>query len=199
MARDYFINGETLVRVKGRSDCAIAALSELGLSEGPIKVSLDIKDDDIILDAHGDIPGDVQINCAACTVSIPLIHLDRTILDECVRLGMGAPPTVGQTARAGQRLGNNLGRFAPSPNPNASPTGNNCGNNYIGLNLTSPVGNKPWRFFFAYMMGTPMDFPLGAEKSVVMTTWRAINYMQDPYNGGVGAYGASLWDYSNDT
>jgi hypothetical protein len=191
MARDFFINGESLVLVKGRADSSIGTLSQLGLTDGPIRVRLESRYLEIQVDAWGsEIPAEVQYKLSAVDISMNLVHLDRDVLDVCLMESMGGAPVIGQTARAGARLGNGLGRFA---------AGGALGNHYIGLNITSPVASKPWRFFFTYLVGPPMEFPLGTERSIVTLNWRAIPYTTDPYGAGTGAYGASIWDYTLET
>ena len=83
-------------------------------------------------------------------------------------------------------MGGNVARFA-------------AGNNFIGLNLTSPVASKPWRFYFAYLVAPPATFPLGTEKSIIGLQWRAIPFTVDPWQGGSGALGQILWDHVLDT
>lgn len=190
MARDFQINGPCLALVKGRADSGIGTLQELGLAEGPIRVSLEFRHRDMQVDAWGgEIPPDVQFMLAAVNVFIPLIHFDRSILDVCIAESMGGAPAIGQLAGAGRRMGNNLPRFAG---------GGVDGNHYISLNLTSPVGLKPWRFYTTYLVNNPADFPLGTEKSMVQTQWRCIPYTTDPYQAGAGAQGWPLWDHTND-
>ena len=188
MSRDIFINGESMITVKSRSDSGIGSLSQLGLCEGPVVVTLNFVTDDIIVDAWGpQIPMDVQTFLADAQISMTLIHFDRTVLDTCIDLSMGGPAVVGTTVRAGTRMGAGLARFA-------------VGNNYIGLNIASPVAGKPWRFFYTYLTGNPpVSFPLGTKRSAVQLNWRAILYVSDPWNGGLGATGAQLWDYSADS
>lgn len=190
MARDFFINGETLVAVKGRADSAIGAIQELGLSSDQITIRPQFRHRPINVEAWGDVEPETQFMLAHVDISFTLIHFDRDILDVCVMESMGGAPAIGTTARAGARLGNNKARFG---------AGGVLGNHYIGLNFTSPVGNKPWRFYYAFLTNQPMIFPLGAEKSAVMTNWRAIPYTQDPYNGGLGAFGARIWDHTLDS
>jgi hypothetical protein len=98
-------------------------------------------------------------------------------------------------ARAEARMGNNAARFA-------------AGNNYIGLNISNPVGGIPYRFFYTYLAEPPFEHPMGTEKSIFSLNWRAIPYTQDPYGGGAaqpntvpgfGALGALLYDHNLDT
>ena len=186
MSRDYHINGETLVQVKGRTDSAIGSLSELGLADSPVVVSPTFFHSDINVDAWGDAAAEVQVMLAEIRVTMSLIHFDRTVLEECVRLSQGYPSAEGRLARAGTRLGGNNARFA-------------AGNNFVGLNLTSPIEGRPWRFYFAYLINPPFSWPVGTEKSSVSVTWRVIPYTQDPWQGGLGAGNQILYDHVLDT
>lgn len=191
VGRTLVANGETLVNVKGRSDCSINVSTELGLAEGPITMTMKFNHDDVNVNAWGSkIPVDVQWMLAEVQVSMDLIHVDKSVLAVCQQLSMGFPTTFGLVGRAGQFLGNNLPRFAP-------------GNNYIGLNLTSPVLGLPWRFWYTYLTGQPVSWNLGTERSVYRVNWRAIPFVQDPYGGsasqpytvyGTGAQNAIIFD-----
>lgn len=193
MARDFYVNGECLVLVKGRTDSSISSLSQLGLAADPVRVTPVFRHQDINVDAWGQAPADVQWMLAEMMVSMTMIHFDRTVLNTCIALSMGGgQPAVGQMARAGTRLGGGVTRFMP-------------GNNYIGLQLTSPVGGIPWQFFFTYLMDPPVEFPLGTEKSLLPLRWRVIPYPlpstslpagSDPYGNGLGATNYPLWSHT---
>lgn len=188
MPRDFQIQGENMVFVKGMSNSAIASLSELGLSEQPVKISVEFKNLDITLNAYGNqgVPADVQSMLATATISMSLIHFDPAVLDECVRLSMGGPVAgIGTVNAAGQRLGNNLARFA-------------AGNRLISVNVASPVANKPYRFYYCHLINTA-DYPMGTERQIVNVTFRAIPYTTDPWGNGLGATGNRLWDNTLDT
>ena len=189
MARDYYINGECLVQVKGRSDSSIASLTQLGLADRPVSISFTHKHMDIDVDTHGGDQGEPpeqQYLLSEVTVSMNLVHVDRAVLEECERLSMGNPTIVGTLPRAGTRMGGGVARFA-------------VGNNYIGLNLTSPVLSRPFRFYFAYLANSPSELPLGVRRSVIACTWRVVPYIVDPWNDGVGAEGSILWDNVSDS
>lgn len=196
MARDFYINGESMVSVKGNVNTTISALTQLGLATDPITVTFDTRYKDMIVDAWGQfIPTDVQYFLSSVTIKMNLIHYDQAVLDVCLRESMGGIGVIGQTGRAGQRFGGNVGRFA-------------AGNHYIGLNLLSPVQNKPFRFYYAYMIGPAEVLTLGTEKSIASVTWRAVPYTNDPWGGGsaqpttspsTGALGAVIWDNTLDT
>lgn len=196
MARDIFINGETMVRVRSGADSAIAAVKDLGLADGGIHIRLNSNHLDVTADAWGKAPFEIQYLLSDVIISMTLVHFDRTWLDECVRLSMGGgPASVGRTSRAGKRMGGGVAQFA-------------AGNAFIGLALSSPVGSKPWRFYYSYLTGPPLEFPLGNERSLVQLNWRAIPYTDDPWGGGVaqptttagqGADEAIIWDHASDT
>ncbi len=192
MSRAYFINGESMIYVKGRSDSQIGTLSQLGLTDAsPIEVNLEFRNLEVQVNAvGGQIPNDIQNMLAAATITMNLVHFDRSVLNVCLQESMAGAPAVGQMPHAGQLMGNGQPRFAP---------GAILGNHYIGLNIASPIGNVPWRFLYSYLYTNPMVYPLGTERSIVRLTWRAIPYLPDPWNNGAGAYGATLFDYVLDT
>lgn len=160
MARDYFINGETMVSVNG---------AQLGLSEGPVVVSLNLHHLDIKVNSFGDVPPECQFMLAEANVRMTLVHVDRGVLDTAIASSMGGA-SIGQMPRAGTRMSGN----------------------YISLSISSPVGSKPWTFPSAFMTQSPMEFPLGAERSLIVCTFRAIPHVADPAT----AAGAVLWTYS---
>lgn len=189
MARDYFINGETLVKAKGNVAGPIPALTEVGLAAGEIRISPTFRHSDIQVDAWGDGVPEVQFMLADINISMTLVHFDRTVLDYLMQesmAGSSAYGTVGTLTRAGSRMGNGVARFA-------------AGWHFVSLNLLSPVGAKPWRIYNAYLTGSPIMLPLGTEKSQVSLQFRGIPYTPDPWNGGLGAQGQILWDHILDT
>ncbi len=186
MPRDFFVNGPCLVRVKGNVASGFSSLTELGLSEGDVVVTPNSRHRDINVNAWGpEIPADVQFFLADLHVTMTLVHFDRNVLDLVYNESVGGPALAGQMGRAGLRMGNNSARFSPT-------------NHYVGLNLTSPDGGVPWRFFFAYLTGPPYSFPLGTERALVTLNWRVIPFTQDPYNNGLGANNYQLWDFGQD-
>lgn len=60
MPRGYQIEGEFMVSVKGRSDSLIGALTELGLTSEPARISITSKRKDIHVDAYGDVAPETQ-------------------------------------------------------------------------------------------------------------------------------------------
>ncbi len=183
MATDFFINGETLVSVKGPSGSLISSLTPLGLTveEGVPNITPQIFHDECLVDAWGDAPVDVQLRLGTVNIRMTLVFFDPAILEECWRLSMGGPTVVGEVARAGWRMGGGFIRFAPA-------------NNYIGLNLYSPIAGRPYRFFFTYLTEQPIVWPVGTKRSMVQLNWKAIPYILDPWNAGVGAANYPIWD-----
>lgn len=190
MARDFFIAGEVLVRVKGKTGSTISTLQQLGLTDrdGIVTVTPEFIHEDIPVDAWGDAPPEIQVFLGTLNVRMTLVHFDYLILEECLRLSMGGPTTPGTLPHAGQRMGGGVARFA-------------AGNNFIGLNLTSPTNALPWRFYYAYLTGPPAVWPLGTRRSHVSLNWRCVPYTIDPWNSGNGAADSTvvLWDRTADS
>lgn len=189
MARDFQINGETMVLVKSNPQSSIATLSQLGLSDNAISWAPVFRHMDIAVDAWGGDngpPPEVQCFLEEVNIRMTLVHFDRTVLEECMRLSVAGGAVEGTLPRAGTRMGGGAARFA-------------AGNNFIGLNLTSPVNNRPMRFYFAYLTGQPVEWPIGTRRTVVSMNWRCIPYTVDPWNAGLGALGTVIYDHVLDT
>jgi len=197
MARDFFINGETMVLVKGNVASAIPTLTQLGLCDSPVRITFNFKYKDINVDSWGntEVPTDVQCYLTDANIQTQLVHYDQPVLEACMNESLGSAVTIGTMQRTGTRMGNNAARFSAA-------------NSYIGLNLTSPVAGLPWRFWYAYMVGPPITIPLGTERSLTVVNWRAIPYTNDPWGGGTaqpgtaagtGSFGAVLFDRTLDS
>lgn len=216
MARDFHINGETLVRVRGGAHLtsglvgnayAIATVAELGLTSEAIQITPRFFHKDINVDDFGpNIPPEVMYNLADVTIRMTLVHYDKWILTTCVAESMGGASTIqrsggeGIVRAAGSLMGNNQTHFA-------------SGWHYISLNLASPVEEFPWRFPSCYLSEPPINIPLSTEKSAVALTWRAIPYTNQTPTTVVDHYfddrdiiqgseitssGAVLWDHQQD-
>ena len=178
-----------MVYVKGPAGSNIAALSELGLASDQVRISPQFYQRPIRVENWGEAAPENQQMLASVRISMNLVHFDRDILDTCIQLALANPASpAGTLARTGTRMGNGLARFAN-------------GNFFVGVNLASPVGQKPWRFLTAYLDNNPFDFQLGNERSVVPVHWTAIPYppLGDPWNNGNGASGVVLWDHTPDS
>lgn len=193
MARDLYINGETLVKVKGMEGSPIEDLSELGLAEGPIRVLPRFAHRDWFVDDFGtEVPAEVFTRLADATILMTLVHYDDAVLEACVIESLGgsadgAQWLHGTLAGAGIPLGGNNVRFAD-------------GNHYVDLNLLSPVANYPWRFYQCHLLGPPHEVPLGTKRSAVRLAWRAVPYVATLTGSGeLRSAGAVLWDHVLDT
>ncbi len=190
MARQFYINGETMVLVKGRANSAIGTLSQLGLTQDPIQVMVEYRNLQIDVNAYGQVAPEMQAMGMMARVTMNLVHFDPDVLEACVQEAVGGAPSWGTLAHAGQLYGNGLARFAAGDNGG--------GNHYIGLNIQSAIGALPWRFYYAYLANNPLQWPLGAERSVVPLTWLAVPYSVDPWNNGNGSYNVSVFDNTLD-
>lgn len=159
MARDFQINGPAMVYVKGTT--TLSATSELGLSDKQITITPNFVHQDIHCDDFGPtIPPDVIWLLADVTIQMTLVHYDPAVLNLC--LGCSMANAVGA---------NNEGTVVSAGTIMGAPA-----NNYISLNIASPVGQLPWKFPTAYLTGPPMELPLGSDRTIVTLRWRAIPY-----------------------
>lgn len=193
--RQYMVNGECLVKVKGGGALAQAdgeggeELWELGLSIDEIRIiprffHYDIKTDDF----GPDVPVNIIWNLADVTIMMTLVHFDDDILDRCISNSMGngvlgsdGNPNPGKLVAAGTILGGK----------------DNSDTKFISLNLLSPQFEKPWVFTYSYLTAQPLEIPLGTSRSLVQLTWRAIPFPQA--GNEVESAGATLWSYELDT
>lgn len=163
MSRDFQINGECLVKVKGAAGSDIATVQELGLAVDRVIVSPKFYHTAVHTDDFGpDVPAEVLWSLAECTITMTLIHYDNNILDVVIRES-AAGRSLGFMAGAGKPLGSYKPLFDKD-----------C--HYVSLNLLSPQLGEPWRFPTTYLAGTPAVYPLGVQATAVALTWRAIPY-----------------------
>ena len=184
MATNLYIQGETMVMVKGGEHCSggpISTRSDLGLSVGPVVMSPKFYHKEIKTDDFGPTaPVEIQWNLASVDISMTLVHFDADVLNICWSESMGGvrqeiviprvPPLqtfpAGMMVGAGSTLGHGLPMFA-------------SGCHYISLSLAAPQypqNGIPWRFRTCYLTAPPMEFPFGTERSLVKLNWRAIPY-----------------------
>lgn len=185
MARDFLINGECLVTVKGGAHMSgrnIGNLAELGLASEGIRVEPHFGFVDMHVDDFGqEAPVDTMAMPGWATINMNLIHYDRNVLDICWREAMGwgvFSDFAGFTAPAGKPLGGYKERFA-------------SGNHLIGLNLSSPVETFPWRFLYTHLTAPPLMIPLGTKTSIAQLVWRAIPYVLPTLSGGTEVHQGS--------
>lgn len=220
MGRDFVINGETLVLVKGHNALAGPSdldgrrrpyLHELGLAEGQITVSPRFIQQDIKCDDFGpSIPAEIMFQLADVTVSMSLIHFDQDVLEYCLSEALCRPVDSNDNINltswtlpgAGALMGNGLSLTKR-------------GNYFVSLNLTSPKLGRPWRFPASFLTSS-VTLPLGTRRTVAQLQWRAIPYtilqgvvvpsdsMLDDNNvagfpGEIRSRGTLLWDRTLDT
>ena len=173
MARDFIINGETMVHVKippGIGGYLPADVYELGLAAEEVRIIPRFVYQDIKADDFGpEIPADVMWLLADVTIRMGLIHYNRDVLDTCLASSMAGTTNIsskwaGTLVGAGTLMGN--GKDVGS-----------AGNSFIGLSLLSPnLLNYGWRFPAAYLADRPLDLPLGTNRTIALCQWRAIPY-----------------------
>ena len=184
MARQYVINGETLVSVwildPTTQNPTIHVMAELGLAEKNVTITPKYYHKDINVDDFGpNVPADVLAMIAECQITMTLVNFDTTVLDKCLSESIGGG-TAGTMPGAGIPMGGGL----PLTNKN---------NHYIGLYLASPILEQPWYFPSSYMPNPPMEFPIGTEKTLAKLTWRAIPYKApDPNVNSLSTSGVSV-------
>lgn len=205
MARDFIINGETLVKVKGMGalsqDPTVVSpqpkLWELGLAADDVRVIPRFHHKDVMVDDFGpEVPAEVIWMLAEVGITMTLVHYDRGVLDRCLAESMGGWATGVQEAGTLTGMGTLMGGGRPR-------FSENC--HFISLNLLSPVLAQPWRFPTAYLAGLPAEVPLGTKRSLVRLNWRAVPYRpffttaDGTTTQEIKSAGAVLWDREADT
>lgn len=204
MPRDYQYTGEILFKVKGGehlSGRAIGALSELGLSVGPIRISPQYHYNELKVDDFGpDVPCDLQWNLAFVRITATLIHYDFGVLEICESESMAQGgvrvipdnvlPTI-LTGRAGTMAP--AGKFMRCRKPMYA-----SGNHFFSVNLinTNQVYNAPWRFRMCHLEGQPVVYQIGTNVTQAEVCFRALPYAAPPllpYVEGVGTPVLSGW------
>ena len=191
MARDFYIAGQSLVLVRGSSTVStLNGTKELGLCDGSIQVSPVFRDADIKVDAWGQAPPEVQTMLAEATITMTLVHFDRAILESLMGAS-SASATFGQMPAAGTRMAGY----------------------WVSLYTYTPANTQTyWRFPQAKLLSN-LSWPLGAEKSLVRCSFRALPVPAsailntagspaagvgsfDPWQSAVGSLGSILWDHT---
>lgn len=198
MSRDFIVPGPCMVYVKGedKPGSGLRQRKELGLSEGPIQVSLNIRHKKIMASDYGsEVPAEMLWMLVDATIQMSLVHYDVNVLDDCIKASMaGSSPS--SLNGAGIPMGGNVDNLDE-------------GCHYISLNLY-PVGTptavviSPYRFFSSFLTGSFGAIPLGTERSVIPLTWQAIPYkaLPIPSDGSVPeltSANAILYDRSLDS
>lgn len=164
MARGFYIAGPCVVKVKGMAGTNIESVSELGLTKEAVQIIPRVFHRDVKVDDFGGEDGpppEVLAWLGECYLRMTLVHFDTTILKTCVAESMGGG-TFGTLAGCGIPLGAYKDRFA-------------AGNHFISVNIINTTGNT-WSFKSCYTPQTPVEWPVGSERSEVRMIWRVIPY-----------------------
>lgn len=172
MSRDFAINGETLVKLKGSVNSFLNDPVELGLASDSIVVSFDYQHKPVFVDDFGPyVPAEQRVMMATADIRMNLIHYERDYLQAALAESLGGQyiSLIGGTPGgilnpAGTLLANGLRQFA-------------SGNHYISLNLLSPVYSTPWRFPTTFLCETPVEIPLGTSVSILKLHFKAVPYL----------------------
>lgn len=197
MSRDFVINGESLVRVRFGAQLSPSIsnivgsqtnLSELGLTEGDIRVSPNWSHDEIHADDYGpNIPAELHWMLSDCNITMRLAHFDPVTLQRCIQQSMAGQSLTNDGIMAG--AGTPMGGFVPFL---AS------GYYFMSMNILSPVLSTPWRFPAAYLAERPFSYPLSTKRSLVDLNWRAIPLPPNP-TVEITSSGSILWDHQTQT
>lgn len=197
MGRDFQVDYEVMVRVKGSVQSYIFEPMDLGLCSEGISITPAWKHKDINVDDFGpDVPAEILCMMAEVSISIPLIHYDPDVLNACLSESLGGFQTT---------TGENDNILIPAPGimmPAGTPLGGGVelygsGNHYISLSLCSAISGGSFHFPAAFMTKAPMTLKLGQKTRIAMTTWRAIPYVSFAQNAGpegISSSGVILWD-----
>jgi hypothetical protein len=186
--RDFQIPGENMMYALLPN----SGFVELGLSDAGVRISFEFGHKDLIVNAWQGAPPELQVMLGTARIDASLINFNKFTLNELQRLSQGGPAVVGQVARAGARLANNIGLYL-------------SGNNLAGIYIAAPVNSGlPIHFPAVYLVAPPFSYPLGTDAEVVPVQFRAIPWLGtsggsplDPWGGGTGALGATLFDRSS--
>lgn len=199
MARDFWVNGETLVKVRFgghiSGDIAVSTIApdgtpeirtapELGLTQDPVTITPNYYHKDLFVDDFGpNVPSDVMYNLVDVNLSMNLVHYDHRVLGYCLAESMGGTGVADRIAFEGfsplapanmiSGLGFSVGAGALMGKGKVLWA---SGNHLVSVSLRSPQGGVPYRFRACYLTQPPVVIPLGTERSIVQLNWRAIPY-----------------------
>lgn len=179
MARDFVINGPTMVHVKGGAHGALTEYTELGLSVDQIRVVPNFGHEDVPCTDFGpNAPPDVLTRLASVRVDLTLVHYDADVLHYLLNesLGWGEPNlTDVRMAPNGTPLGAGLPMYASGNHlVTVSLTAAHMGGNVVeGNDLTRP----DVVFRSCYLDDVPAVIPLGTNATQAAVRLRAIPYV----------------------
>lgn len=197
MARDWFPNSETMVYVQGAVGTDIEDVSELGLTDGPVRIKFLTKHKEIFVDDYGpDVPAELLGMASEARISMDLVHFDFLVLAECIKASYGGPPNEdGTMTGVGWPIGCGL-PYSPE-----DPVDARFVNRYVRLSIATLVppgrGRLPWTFYSCVLTGEPVEIPLGVERSIFRVNWRAIPYSPPADDGSISSNNAILFDHND--
>lgn len=195
MTRAYQIYGEFMVNVRGGQHLPSSVggfnnnkIAQLGLTSEAVTIVPRFRHKEIYTDDYGkEIPAELMCYMADAQVNITLVHYDEDVLQICMQETMGGGDgsfsvlgNDGIMPRGGRLLGNNISMYF-------------SGNHYLSVSLFPAASVKGWRFTSCYLNSQPLVIPVGAERSLVQLSFRAIPY-STMTSGEVLASGVVLWD-----
>ena len=206
MARQFFINGESLCYVKFGAHIPTSVGNipgipvpsnrcELGLTSDQIVLTPKIVRHDVKTDDLGpEIPANLMQYMSEMNITMTLVHFDQNVLQIVQgEAGGGAVVAAGGVTDVAPGVLQPAGTFLGFGPVLAS------GNHFMSLNIASPKAGLPYRFPSCTLADTPMRTPLGTGYSMVTLNWRAIPYSRpNPVTGECFSSGAKLWDRTLD-
>lgn len=190
MPRDFYINGESLIRIRFGAHITPSRV-ELGLAADQVRVVPRWAHKDIYVDDFGpDIPVDMMINLMEVNIYMKLIHFDRDVLNKC----------MGESAGGANFDEDNVdlnGLVGAGTLMRGGANRGDANYHFMGLNISAQSLNKPWRFPASTIVGD-MEFPLGTKKSVVGLSWRAIPYFTYVSTQEIRSSGSVVFDRGTD-
>jgi hypothetical protein len=194
MARDFRINGESLITVKGRQGSLLEDLQELGLTYTDVRIFPRFHHKDVLIDSYGPrMPADVISYGMEALIQMTLIHYDREVLNACLGESVGIDTVQlevpdGRPSKGGTMLGGQKAFGSED-------------NHFISVTITSPVERHPWRFPTSYVTGEIMEIPLGTKATIIQIIWRAIPYQKVSSSGDeeILPQNGKVWDHTADT
>lgn len=223
--RDFEVIGETLVKVRcgahlsgvwhsgqtigddlGGRGKTLHLVNELGLTDGPIKISLIGHHEDMRADSFGPKAApDVMYNYGEAKIDMTLIHYNPSLLELCYNESMGGMQTNLGLTPPGTPLGKGNLLYASGCNylgltlwPTTQARFETDYNDAGGFNLAyfqallillgldpgagpadyarTLIGSGAWTFFASYITMQPQEIPLSTKVSKVNVSWRGIAY-----------------------
>lgn len=210
MARDFYINGPSMVKVKVGAHIPLSGsfidgrFVELGLTTDSIQIAPVFRHRDVYADDFGPTtPAEVMSELAEVRIGMNLVHYDSEVLNVCVSESLGATmfspgPVADYDFGALPPAGSLLGNYC-------QPLESGC--RFVSLNIIPGDGSDAlgWRFPTSYLHEQPWVLPVGVKASYAELSWRAVPYRvpallngSPNYSGEIVSSGATLWSHTLD-